>query len=214
VSAWWKTSWPLAARSGYFRGSPGSDLFRCHYRDSGAAINLPPRKPDMSDCPCSRYAPSSPECKEFSSGYRKSLIRAAPNTALPWQIRKSRCLKVEKIFQEGAKHFSLKHSAEFLPISNSRGQLSLDSSPTQSTPKQHPISPIHRNLLTTFATPPSAMGRTRVPPGAALRRSENSSSWPCAWAPPRSAFSTACLADWRSGPNSYSRKDPHPRPSD
>jgi hypothetical protein len=62
--------------------------------------------------------------------------------------------------------FSLRSFSDFLPISKSRRQLSLDSSPSQSETKTQQFSTIHRNLLA-FATPPKAIRRTRVIRGAA-----------------------------------------------
>jgi hypothetical protein len=49
------------------------------------------------------------------------------------------------------KDFSLKDFAAFMPISKSRRQLSLDSSPSQSKAKTQQFSTIRRNLLP-FAT--------------------------------------------------------------
>jgi DNA-directed RNA polymerase specialized sigma24 family protein len=53
------------------------------------------------------------------------------------------------------------------PISKSRRQLSLDSSPKQSESKQQQFAAPQRNLSPTIATLPSASGRTRVISGAA-----------------------------------------------
>jgi len=75
-----------------------------------------------------------------------------------------------------ARTFSLRSFFDFLPISKSRRQLSLDSSPSQRNSKQQQLSRIHRNLLI-FVTPSTAIRRTRVIPGAApQRRAVNQSS--------------------------------------
>ena len=78
--------------------------------------------------------------------------------------------KKRKNTSKKAGNFSSGNQSEFLPISKSRRQLSLNSSPSQSTPKQQQLSAIHRNLLTTPVTLPSAIRRTRVIPGAAPQR--------------------------------------------
>jgi DNA-directed RNA polymerase specialized sigma24 family protein len=78
--------------------------------------------------------------------------------------------KKRKNNSKTAGKFSSGSQTDFLPISKSRRQLSLDSSPSQSKPKQQQLSAIHRNLLTTSATLPSAIRRTRVIPGAAPQR--------------------------------------------
>jgi len=64
------------------------------------------------------------------------------------------------------KDFSLKDFAGLMPISNSRRQLSPDSSPRQSKTKTQQFSTTHPNLLP-FATPPKAIRQTRVILGAA-----------------------------------------------
>jgi DNA-directed RNA polymerase specialized sigma24 family protein len=74
--------------------------------------------------------------------------------------------KDRKNLSSRARNFSLRSFSDFLPISKSRRQLSLDSSPSQSKTKTQQFSTIHRNLLA-FATPSKAIRRTRVIPGAA-----------------------------------------------
>ncbi len=73
--------------------------------------------------------------------------------------------------------FSSGNQSGALPISQSRRQLSLDSSPSQSKPKQQQFAAPQRNLSPTIATLASAIRRTRVIPGAApQRRAANQSS--------------------------------------
>jgi hypothetical protein len=67
---------------------------------------------------------------------------------------------------KSAGNFSLGSANDFLPISKSRRQLSLDSSPSQSKTNKQQFSTTHRNLLA-FATQPKAIRRTRVISGAA-----------------------------------------------
>ena len=66
--------------------------------------------------------------------------------------------------------FSSGNQSEVLPISKSRRQLSLDSSPKQSESKQQQFAATQRNLSPTIATLSSASRRTRVIPGAAPQR--------------------------------------------
>jgi hypothetical protein len=69
-----------------------------------------------------------------------------------------------------ARIFSLRSSPDFLPISKSRRQLSLDSSPKQSESKQQQFAAPQRNLSPVTATLSSASGRARVMLGAAPQR--------------------------------------------
>ena len=66
--------------------------------------------------------------------------------------------------------FSSENQNGTSPISNSRRQLSLDSSPKQSESKQQQFAAPQRNLSPTIATLPSASGRARVISGAAPQR--------------------------------------------
>jgi hypothetical protein len=66
--------------------------------------------------------------------------------------------------------FSLRSFSDFLPISKSRRQLSLDSSPKQSESKQQQFAAPQRILSPTITTLSSASRRTRVIPGAAPQR--------------------------------------------
>lgn len=66
--------------------------------------------------------------------------------------------------------FSSGSQREVLPISKSRRQLSLDSSPKQSESKQQQFAATQRNLSPTIVTLSSASRRTRVIPGAAPQR--------------------------------------------
>jgi hypothetical protein len=69
-----------------------------------------------------------------------------------------------------ARIFSLRTFSDFLPISKSRRQLSLDSSPKQSESKQPQFAAPQRNLSPTTPTLSSASGRTRVIQGTASQR--------------------------------------------
>jgi len=69
-----------------------------------------------------------------------------------------------------ARIFSLRTFSDFLPISKSRRQLSLDSSPKQSESKQPQFAAPQRNLSPTTPTLSSASGRTRVIQGKASQR--------------------------------------------
>ena len=69
-----------------------------------------------------------------------------------------------------ARIFSLRSFSDFLPISKSRRQLSLDSSPKQSESKQQQFAAFQRILSPNTTTLSSASRRTRVIPGAALQR--------------------------------------------
>jgi hypothetical protein len=66
--------------------------------------------------------------------------------------------------------FSSGNQSEVLPISKSRRQLSLDSSPKQSESKQQQFAATQRNLSPITATPLSASGCARVISGAAPQR--------------------------------------------
>lgn len=66
--------------------------------------------------------------------------------------------------------FSSGNQSEVLPISKSRRQLSLDSSPKQSESKQQQLAANQRNLSPITATLSSASGRVRVISGAAPQR--------------------------------------------
>jgi hypothetical protein len=69
-----------------------------------------------------------------------------------------------------ARIFSLRIFSHFLPISKSRRQLSLDSSPKQSESKQPQFAAPQRNLSPTTPTLSSASGRTCVIQGTASQR--------------------------------------------
>jgi hypothetical protein len=69
-----------------------------------------------------------------------------------------------------ARIFSLRTFSDFLPISKSRRQLSLDSSPKQSESKQPQFAAPQRNLSPTTPTLSSATGRTCVIQGTASQR--------------------------------------------
>jgi hypothetical protein len=66
--------------------------------------------------------------------------------------------------------FSSGNQSEVLPISKSRRQLSLDSSPKQSESKQQQFAATQRNLSPVTATLSSASGRERVISGVAPQR--------------------------------------------
>ncbi len=66
--------------------------------------------------------------------------------------------------------FSSENQSDTSPISKSRRQLSLDSSPKQSESKQQQFAAPQRNLSPTIATLPSASGRARVISGVAPQR--------------------------------------------
>jgi DNA-directed RNA polymerase specialized sigma24 family protein len=72
--------------------------------------------------------------------------------------------------REKTRIFSLRTFSDFLPISKSRRQLSLDSSPKQSESKQPQFAAPQRNLSPTTPTLSSASGRTCVIQGTASQR--------------------------------------------
>jgi DNA-directed RNA polymerase specialized sigma24 family protein len=107
---------------------------------------------------------------------QKVALQGVSGQSRPSQITEPEESKGTKNFSKKARIFSLRSFSDFLPISKSRRQLSLDSSPQQSKTKTQQFSTIHRNLLA-FATRPKAIRRTRVISGAAApRRAANQSS--------------------------------------
>ena len=101
---------------------------------------------------------------------QKVALQGVAGHLAPTKITQLEEFKGRKKSSPQSRVFSLRSFSDFLPISKSRRQLSLDSSPKQSESKQQQFAAPQRILSPTITTLSSATRRTRVIPGAAPQR--------------------------------------------
>ena len=101
---------------------------------------------------------------------QKVALQGVAGQLAPSEITQPEESKGRKTSSPQSRVFSLRSFSDFLPISKSRRQLSLDSSPKQSESKQQQFAAPQRILSPNITTLPSAGRRTRVIPGAAPQR--------------------------------------------